>query len=420
MASNSHKQSRRSKPATIRAISIVMLLLVACGSVEDPTESALKPSAGPAAPSPDPPQLPEVVAGDDFYRLPATVPAGKPGRIVRLQALDLPPDIKGWRVLYHSQAVDGRDIVVSGMVFAPGGPASGSANRPVVAWAHGSVGLGDKCAPSRSPESFVNQPVFRELLARGYVIAATDYEGLGTPGPHPWLVGQSEGRGVLDAVRAAAQTPGTQAGERFVAFGASQGGGAALFAGELVAAYAPDLKLLGVVAAAPAAELELLALVPDGSLIGASGFVVMGAFGFNAAYPSLPLDKILESSVIAQRQQIEGLCQTEIERRFRNVPLDRILKQAPAAVSEWAATVAQNSPGKRPTPAPVLLVHGDRDRVVPVEVSRLLMGRLCGLEVKVERKVYPGVDHLGVFEASSADVLQWISDRTDGRRSRGC
>lgn len=400
------------------AVVLLGVVLVACGGTSDPAETRVGPAVSPAR-SLEPAQLPEAAAGSDFYSLPDAVPPGEPGRVVRLQALEVPQGIRGWRVLYHSRAVDGRDIVVSGLVFAPDAPyapAEGAGTRPVIAWAHGSVGLGDKCAPSKYPEALIGQPVLRELLARGYVVAATDYEGLGTPGPHPWLVGQSEGRSVLDIVRAAARIPEAAAGERFIALGASQGGGAALFAGELAGEYAKELKLLGVVAAAPAAELELLALIPDGNLVGASGFVVMGAFGFYAAYPNLPLEEILESNVISDRQGIESLCQGEIERRFRGVSLERILMQSPGAVSEWAAAVAQNSPGKRPTPAPVLLVHGDRDQVVPVEVSRLLLGRLCGLGVEAETRVYAGIGHLGIMDASGADVLKWITDRISGTK----
>ncbi|MEX0791244.1 MAG: lipase family protein, partial [Actinomycetota bacterium] len=114
---------------------------------------------------------------------------------------------------------------MSGLVFAPAALAA-AGSRPVVAWGHGSVGLGDSCAPSRSPGDLTFQPILSQLLDRGYVVAATDYEGLGTPGSHPWLVGESEGRGVLDSVRAARQIPESAAGNRFVTFGASQGGGA--------------------------------------------------------------------------------------------------------------------------------------------------------------------------------------------------
>ena len=85
----------------------------------------------------------------------------------------------------------------------------------VVTWAAGRAGLADLCAPSKQPDIASGTsgagigypraliPMLQTFLDAGYVVAATDYEGLGTPGLHPLLVGESEGRGVLDAARAA-------------------------------------------------------------------------------------------------------------------------------------------------------------------------------------------------------------------------
>lgn len=87
-----------------------------------------------------------------------------------------------------------------------------------------------------------------ELLKRGYAVVAPDYPGLGTPGPHPYLVGESEGHAVLDAVRAARNAPEAHAGQRFAVWGHSQGGHATLFAGLLAQSYAPELQLVGVAA----------------------------------------------------------------------------------------------------------------------------------------------------------------------------
>ena len=94
-----------------------------------------------------------------------------------------------------------------------------------------------------------------DMLARGYVVAATDYPGLGTPGVHPYLIGESEGRAVLDWVRAVRDLPNSGASGRFAVWGHSQGGHAALYTGEIAARYAPELKLVGVAAAAPATYL---------------------------------------------------------------------------------------------------------------------------------------------------------------------
>jgi acetyl esterase/lipase len=97
-----------------------------------------------------------------------------------------------------------------------------------------------------------------DMLARGYVVVATDYPGLGTPGIHPYLIGVSEGRAVLDSVRAARDLPDAGASNRFAVWGHSQGGHASLYTGELAASYAPDLKLVGVAGAAPATYLAEL------------------------------------------------------------------------------------------------------------------------------------------------------------------
>lgn len=389
------------------------LLTASCGRAGPPSPGGSEsvepaPSAAPTAA-----QLPELPPQEDLYDFPPELPDGEPGRLVRRQAVDAPEGANGWRVLYHSQTLDGRDTVVSGLVFAPD-EAIGAGSRPVVAWAHGTVGLGDACAPSRSPQDLLTQPLLSELLARGYVVAATDYEGLGTPGPHPWLVGLSEGRSVLDSVRAAGQIPEAHASERFLAAGVSQGGGAALFAGELAPSYAADLELLGVIAAAPAAELDLLALLPQGGREGIAGYLVMGAFGFKAAYPDLPLQAILAEEVIAQREQVEMMCQRQIAESFAGYSTERLLVNSPAEVKPWAAVIAENTPGRHRTPAPVLLVHGAQDELVPPVISQLLLQRLCSVGVQAERREYAGVGHGGVVAASLEELLDWIHVRSTG------
>lgn len=363
-------------------------------------------------------QIPELPPGQDFYAIPPEIPNGEPGSLVRIQTVEAPEGANGWRVLYHSQAVDGRDIVVSGLVFAPDVPA-GAVQRPVVAWAHGAVGLGDVCAPSRSPQDLLAQPLLSELLARGYVIAATDYEGLGTPGGHPWLVGLSEGRSVLDSVRATGQIPEAHASEQFLAVGASQGGGAVLFAGELASSYAAELELLGVAATAPAAELDLLALAVGESQEAIAGYLVMGAFGFKAAYPDLPLQAVLAEDVIAQRDEVESMCQRQIIETFAGYSHERLLVRSPADVKSWATAITENTPGRQTTAAPVLLLHGDQDEVVPPVISQLLLQRLCSLGVQAERREYRGADHAGVLVASLEDLLNWIQARATGGTAGG-
>ncbi|MCK1666415.1 lipase family protein, partial [Bradyrhizobium sp. 153] len=162
-----------------------------------------------------------------------------------------------YRVLYRSTGLNGRPVFVSGVVIVPQGtPALG--RRPIVAWAHPTSGIVPRCAPSLAIFLFQQIQGLRSMISRGFVVAATDYPGLGTPGPHPYLVGESEGRAVIDIVRAARSVTRAGDGKDFTVWGHSQGGQAALFAGMIANAYAPELKLLGVAAAAPATDLVKL------------------------------------------------------------------------------------------------------------------------------------------------------------------
>src|SRR5262249_22535089 len=140
--------------------------------------------------------------------------------------------------------------------IAPDTPAT--EKRPIVAWAHPTTGVVPRCAPSLAWFGFQQIQGLADMLARGYVVTVTDYPGLGTPETHPYLVGDSEARAVIDSVRAARTIPEVVADDRVAVWGHSQGGQAALFTGMIVNQYAPELTLVGVAAAAPATDLATL------------------------------------------------------------------------------------------------------------------------------------------------------------------
>jgi acetyl esterase/lipase len=76
-----------------------------------------------------------------------------------------------------------------------------------------------RCAPSLALFIFQQIQGLRQLTEHGYIVVATDYPGLGTPQTHPYLVGVSEARAVLDSVRAARSMGGAQ--NRFAVWGHS-------------------------------------------------------------------------------------------------------------------------------------------------------------------------------------------------------
>jgi acetyl esterase/lipase len=223
-------------------------LLAACAA--QPSPSASSPSA---LPSPSGPALPDAPAPVYYYPKADAVAAAAPGAIIQRLEIHAPQGMRAWFVVYGSTGLDGKPVPVSGLVLSPKKtpPAAG---WPVIAWAHGTTGIEDTCAPSRSGITSIRDEV-RALVAEGNVVTATDYEGLGTSGVHPYLVGDSEARSVLDSIRAARVLPDAHAGAEAVVIGYSQGGHAALWAAQLASTYAPELDIRGAVANSPPTDL---------------------------------------------------------------------------------------------------------------------------------------------------------------------
>lgn len=354
------------------------------------------------------PRAPEGLA---FYAPPDPLPAGRPGELIWAEPVPL-PGARAWRVLYHSRSLADHDIAVSGLVLAPT-PAGPPGGYPVLAWAHPTTGLADRCAPSRSASSLAP---LADLARNGYVVAATDYEGLGTPGPHPFLVGESEGRGVLDAARAARQVIRTD--DRLVVAGHSQGGQAALFAGQLAPSYAPELRLLGVVGAAPATELGFvfrqLGLLAGQTSSELGGFLVAAFAGNAAAFPEAKLETVLTPEAQAGIGVLETGCLAEILSAFDR-PLDRILVAGAVKAEPWRSLAERNSAGKQRTEAPLLVVQGKKDSLVVPQLTYAFVSEACGAGDTVELRTYPNADHSGVISAAKPDILRWIADRLAGR-----
>jgi pimeloyl-ACP methyl ester carboxylesterase len=410
-----------------RAAAIIGLLaaLVAASCAGDsgaPARTGSAPTSTAIAP---PPPRSFTPVGPDFYTPPAPLPGENHGDLIWAETFDVPADLgaRAWRILYRSQSVDGRPIAVSGFVVAP--LAAATTPRNVVAWAHPTVGSADICAPSKHVDlsargdapTMAVTAALRDLIAQGSVLVATDYEGLGTPGPHPYLVGVSEGRGVLDAVLAARQLPGTGVGDQTVIYGVSQGGHAALWAGELAATWAPAIRLVGVVAAAPFNSLNLL-LPAAAAAAGTEGYFVLGTFGQAAANPALDPGAVLDPAAMAVADTIEQRCLADVQTVFHAVvagsghPITKVnLLTLPA----WRAQIDAIEPGNQPTAAPILVVHGEQDPLVPVFATRALVARLCGRHDNVEARYFPGAGHGDVVVAGDAAIRIWIADRFAGR-----
>jgi pimeloyl-ACP methyl ester carboxylesterase len=352
--------------------------------------------------------------GGDFYQVPDQLPDGDHGTLIRYQPVD-DLDVAGasaWRIMYLSEDVGGGPIAVTGTALVPSTPASGH-GRPVLTVAHGTTGIADQCAPSTGPGRS-ELALMGPAVEAGYLVAMSDYEGLGTPGRHPYLVGESEGRGVLDAARAAGQLPDADPGDRMAIFGYSQGGHGALWAGQLADEWTPEFDLVGTVAGAPATELPVI--VRAAGSLPIAGFLYMIIAGFNDAYPDeAPLSAVLTAEGEARLSVVDQACVGDVIGQFAGSDSSALLVPGGLTSGAWAALAEENDPGNVSTEAPVLILHSAADDTVPAALSQLLADRMCDVGQVVERRVYErGQSHVDAVPDAVDDGLAWIGQRLAG------
>ncbi len=363
-------------------------------------------------------------SGLAFYHPPRSLPDGHGTLIWARNAGGLVPLANAAStklVLYTSLAPGGKPTAVSGSVSVPKGkPPKGG--WPVISYAHGTTGIADVCAPSRNHEgdpaqayiSYVD-PQLNAWLAAGYAVVRTDYEGLGTPAPHAYLIGATEGRSVLDIVRAARELD-PSIGKRFLISGHSQGGHAALFAAGEANGYVPDLALRGTVSYAPASHLKeqaslLPALTSPSSLTALATLIVKGAT--IASAPSAPIyaSALLSDQVLAYYPLVNQLCLSDLSApsRLGGIAPSTMVRSG-ADTTALFKVLARQNPAVTTT-APVLVAQGDADTTVFKQFTDLLVNQLNGAGDNVTYSVYPGVNHGGIVAASEPEVLAFYKSK---------
>ena len=352
----------------------------------------------------------------DFYGVPDPLPAGsKPGDVIRTEPADA-PGLNGSmsRVMYVSTNINGEAIAVTGLILIPNGTAP-SGGWPIITWAHGTTGIADACAPSLKPAEFVTMA--NGLLDAGYLVVATDYEGLGTPGRHPYIVGESEARGTIDIVRMAQNFPKANASKRYVVWGHSQGGHAAMFAGHIAKTYAPELELVADVAGAPPSQLLLVNAALQTSPY--KHYIAMVAAAMNAAYGDQKADltQVLTPEGLDFLKNMDTMCSSDLGKAAAGLDFTKLQKADPATIPSWNQLLKDNDPGTftAPIPVPLLIIHGGNDEQIPVVSSAVLFDQLCKIGQVEQRWLFAGQSHAGVIAPSYSSMVSWIGDRFAGK-----
>ena len=376
------------------------------------------PAAAPAKTT-----IPKGPSGTAFYTPPSPVPGKKHGDIIRAHRITgqaaVPGAARTDLVLYRSTGVSGKPVAVSGTVSIPKGKAPKS-GWPVISYDHGTTGIADQCAPSRDAtgttvHGYNNYvyPLLTKWVKAHYAVVRTDYEGLGTPGAHPYLIGKSEGRSTLDIVRAARQLD-TRIGKQLIIAGHSQGGHAALWAASLAKGYTPDLKLKGTIAFAPASHIadqgKLLTALKDPSGLTALAATILR--GIDIGRPGLGLDGLLSDSAKALFPQTLTKCLGDLAKP------DSFGGQSPASlirdgadIDPLIAALGQNDPEHLKLTTPVRVEQGTADTTVFPTFTDQLVKEYTANQVPVTYKTYKGITHGGVVIAAANDSLSYIRQR---------
>jgi predicted esterase len=361
---------------------------------------------------------------DSYYAAPRTVPS-EPGQLIRSEPFTrgVPENATGYRILYTTTQQDGSAAVASGLVVVP---RKGAGDWPVVDWTHGTTGVARQCAPSLLSEPFESGALFvlPQVINRGWALVATDYIGLGTEGKHPYLIGRPSAHASLDAVRAARQLDGARLGKKTVAWGHSQGGGAALWTGALAKDYAPDVHLSGVAALAPATNLPQLTSGLD-KVTGGSVFGSYVIWAYAAQYPDVTWKQYVRPGAEVVVRQMSARCLSGPD-LFASVLTGLAMTADPDVLAKDPATGAfgarlrQNIPPSD-IPVPVLLGQGAADTLIKPSAQRGFVKDLCRAGTSVDYRTYAGLGHVALAEADSKaipDLMEWTADRFNGKPAK--
>ncbi len=385
-------------------------------------------------------------------------PEGKLGQVIKQEKIET--SVKGaqaWKIAYISSDISGRKTISTGLVVAPVGQAP-AGGRPVMTWAHGTTGSAQNCGPSQvlDPAAPLNEyflvggnswtdygiPAVEEFIKEGYVLVATDYQGLGGGGRHQYSVAATNGMDTLNAARAAGSMKETGANKKTIVYGWSQGGGAVI-----ALAGMPDyikqagtafdgVDIIGFVALAPQ---DISILAPAGKLDQATAdkylqgsqkmfldnvfnftHATMYYWGTQAAFSNLKLsDLFTDEGVKVANDIYSNKCMHAASDTFNfnyGANYASLLKSTPTNTLAWAQAMLKGGvPVVKPI-APVQIYFGSKDTAVPPMMHKLYQDQICKLGGNVGRMQLPGEQsHFTTPGSSKPFYLAWVKDRVAGK-----
>jgi pimeloyl-ACP methyl ester carboxylesterase len=336
--------------------------------------------------------------------------ASIPGMVLSSTTATLPSGLAtlatGKRITYVTTDVNGNLITATGLIMTP---INNRANR-VAAWAHGTTGLADKCTPSTNQDVFWPEArtAIAALLGKGFTVAAPDYPGLGTSQSHPYLIGLSEARSIVDSVRAARNLD-SYLSTNYVIDGHSQGGQGSLFANQIATAYDGNLVLKGSASIAPVSNAATLAPLIPGTPN--QGYLVMGLYGLQAVDSTFSANSVLAPTAKTKTSVLNTACLMDILSAYQNLTASQLLVGGALPDSVIAKLDHWDSPAQTTPTAPILLIQGTADESVPAFLTEMLVEQLQAYSQPVTYQEIDGATHDSAVVLSADTVATWLAGR---------
>ncbi|EPF6237777.1 TPA: alpha/beta fold hydrolase [Acinetobacter baumannii] len=330
---------------------------------------------------------------------------------------------------YKMLGQSGQEVQATSLVFTPNTPPP-VGGWPIVVWAHGTTGVADACAPSKAALADSTKDLISKLLAADYVVVAPDYEGLGTPGIHPFLNVKSEAFSITDAVVAARNYLSQRnllTSKKWVTVGHSQGGHAALGAAQYASRAQLDYK--GTVAVAPASNLGSILVDGEAQVANAPIDIKIGTYaqldtytalvtaGIRNTQPSFDYGQVFTSQISSIAAQAENLCSGPLYGAFyegmsnyakdHNGTLDGFTRTQPnfMAVPLVKTFLDKDSqPLQVKVTTPIIIYQGIADPTVPKLATDLLISNATAIGTKINNYVMGNWDH-GTAMSSNVDNI---------------
>jgi hypothetical protein len=342
----------------------------------------------------------------NFYELPKPSPNAKPGALIRSERTydySLSADVVTTRILYYSRAADGNAVAVSAVVIVPE-RAAPPGGWPIIAWAHGFVGVARKCAPSLR-ENLDEGSFLSMYVNLGYAMVATDYAGLGTSARNAYLDLQSNAADLIYSVEAA-RAAVADLGPQWIAMGISEGGLAAIGAAELESQI-QDSRYLGSIA--------LSGLVDGNNLLSqhsaqeSSLHPIFLAYGIKTVFPQLQVNDVLTEQALPVFRQAATSCAIGVGATHASP--GGLLKPNWQENEFVKKFIERNSLGTKRAAGPVLVLASATDPSTPIMLTTEVVGRLCKQRDRVQFYRYENPDPRAAIGDSVRDQIGWIQAR---------